>query len=53
MISENDIFVAYASIVNALFILNLDDAHISNVNAQRPRLNELSPTYMWHCRWVI
>jgi len=39
VISKNDIFVAYASIVNELFILNLDDAR-----------NELSPTYLWHCR---
>jgi hypothetical protein len=50
VISKNDIFVAYASIVNGLFILNLDDAPICNVSAKRPRLNELSPTYLWHCR---
>jgi len=49
VISKNDIFVAYASIVNELFILNLDDAPICNVSAKRPQLNELSPTYMWHC----
>jgi len=49
VISKNDIFVAYASIVSGLFVLNLDDASICNVNAKRPRLNELSPTYMWHC----
>ena len=48
VISKNDIFVAYASIVNGL-ILNLDDAPICNVSAKRPRFNELSPTYMWHC----
>jgi len=50
VISKNDIFVSYASIVNELFILNLDDAPICNVSAKRPQLNELSPTYMWHCR---
>jgi hypothetical protein len=50
VISKNDMFVAFASIVNGLFILNLDDEPICNVNAKRPRLNELSPTYMWHCR---
>ena len=49
VISKNDTFVAFASIVNGLFILNLDDAPIYNVSAKRPRLNELSPTYMWHC----
>ena len=50
VISKNDMFVALVSIVNGLFILNLDDAPVCNVNAKRPRLNELSPTYMWHCR---
>jgi len=35
--------------MNGLFILNLDDAPIYNVSAKRPWLNELSPTYMWHC----
>jgi hypothetical protein len=50
VISKNDMFVASASIVNGLFILNLDDAPICNISAKRPRLNELSPTYMWHCR---
>jgi len=51
VISKNDICVALASIVNGLFILNLDDAPIYNVNAKRYQLNELSPTYMWHI-WV-
>ena len=50
VISKDDMFVAFASIVNGLFILNLDDAPICNISAKRPRLNELSPTYMWHCR---
>jgi transposase InsO family protein len=44
------VFVAFASIVNGIFILNLDDAPVCNVNAKRPRLNELSLTYMWHYR---
>jgi len=50
VISKNDMFVASASIVNGLFILNLEDAPVYNISAKRPRLNELSPTYMWHCR---
>jgi hypothetical protein len=48
--SKNGMFVAFASIMNGLFILNLDDAPICNISAKRPRLNDLSPTYMWHCR---
>jgi hypothetical protein len=43
-------FVAFASIMNGLFILNLDDAPICNISAKRPRPNDLSPTYMWHYR---
>ena len=50
VISKNGMFVASASIVNGLFILNLEDAPVYNISAKRPRLNELSPTYMWHCR---
>jgi hypothetical protein len=49
VISKNGMFVASASIVSGLFILNLDDAPVYNISAKRPWLNELSPTYMWHC----
>ena len=41
--------MALASIKNGLFILNLDDSPICNINAKRPRLADLNPTYMWHC----
>ena len=49
-ISKNNMFVAFASIVNRLFVLNLDDSPICNINAKRSRLADLNPTYMWHCR---
>ena len=49
-ISKNNIFVTFASIVNGLFVLNLDDSHVCNINAKRPRLADLNPTYRWHCR---
>ena len=48
-ISKNNMFVAFASIVNGLFVLNLDDSPICNINAKRPRLADLNTTYMWHC----
>jgi hypothetical protein len=48
-ISKNDKFVAFASIMNGLFILNLDDAPSINISAKRPWSNDLSSTYMWHC----
>ena len=43
-------FVAFASTVNGLFVLNLDDSPICNINAKRPWLADLNPTYMWYCR---
>jgi hypothetical protein len=49
VISKNDMFVAFASIMNGLFILNLDDAPVCDMSAKRHRPNDLSPTYMWHC----
>ena len=48
-ISENNIFVAFAFIVNGLFILNFDDSHVCNINAKRSRLADLNSTYTWHC----
>jgi hypothetical protein len=48
VISKNDMFVAFASIINGLFILNLDDTHVCNISAKRPRPNDLCPAYMWH-----
>ena len=49
VISKNNIFVALASIVNGLFVLNLDNSPVFNISAKRPRLIDLNPTYMWHC----
>jgi hypothetical protein len=50
VISKNGMFVASTSIANGLFILNLENVPVCNISAKRPQLNELSPTYMWHCR---
>jgi hypothetical protein len=49
-ISKNDMFVASVPIKNGLFVLNLDDSPTCNVSAKRLQPNDLSPTYMWHCR---
>jgi hypothetical protein len=50
VISKNGMSMTFASIMNVLFIFNLDDAPFCNICAKRPRPNDLSPTYMWHCR---
>ena len=49
-ISKNNMFVAFASIVSGLFVLNLDDSPVCNINAKRPWLADLNPTNMWYCR---
>ena len=50
VISKNNMFVTLTSIVNGLFVLNLDNSPVCNISAKRPRLIDLNPTYMWHCR---
>jgi hypothetical protein len=35
VISKNEMFVAFASIVNGIFILNLDDAPVCNITAKK------------------
>jgi transposase InsO family protein len=50
VISKDNMSVACASIVNGLFVLNLDDSPICNISDKRSRPNDLSPTYIWHCR---
>ena len=36
VISKNNMFVALASIVNVLFVLNRDNSHTCNISAKRP-----------------
>jgi hypothetical protein len=49
VISKHNMFVAYASIVNDLLVLNLDDSPICNISSKRSWPNDLSPTYIWNC----
>ena len=46
----NDMFYGHAPIVNGLFMMNLKETHIHNIEAKRRRTNELNPTFTWHCR---
>ena len=43
-------FHRYAPIVDGLFILNLEQEPVYNVNVKRHKPNEINPTYFWHCR---
>ena len=47
-----DMFYGHALLVNGLFLLNLerDVTHIHSVNAKRCKVDNDSPTYLWHCR---
>jgi hypothetical protein len=36
--------------VNGLYVLDLEDKSVCNINTKRARLNDLNPTFIWHCR---
>jgi hypothetical protein len=36
--------------VNGLHVLYLEDKSICNTNTKRARLDDLNPTFIWHCR---
>jgi hypothetical protein len=46
----NGNFYAHCPLVNGLFVLDLEDKSIYNINAKWARLNDLNPTFIWHCR---
>jgi hypothetical protein len=45
----NGIFYAHCPLVNGLYFLDLEDKSVCNINAKRARLNDLNPTFIWHC----
>ena len=47
-----DMFYGHAPLVNGLFLMNLehDVTHIHSVNTKRCKIDNDSPTYLWHCR---
>jgi hypothetical protein len=46
----NGIFYAHCPLVNGLYVLDLEDKSICNINVKRARLNNLNPTFIWHCQ---
>jgi hypothetical protein len=46
----NGIFYAHCPFVNGLYVLDLEDKSICNINTMRLRPNDLNPTFIWHCR---
>ena len=45
----NGMFHGYASIVNGLFILNLETESDYNINVKRHKSKEINLTYFWDC----
>jgi hypothetical protein len=45
----NNIFYSHCPLVNGLYVLDLEDKSVYNINVKRARLNDLSPTFIWHC----
>jgi hypothetical protein len=45
----NDIFYAQCPLVNGLYVLDLEDKFICNINMKRARLNNLNLTFIWDC----
>jgi hypothetical protein len=35
--------------VNGLYVLDLEDKSVCNINTKRARLNDLNPTFIWYC----
>jgi hypothetical protein len=48
-IYRNDIFYAHCPLVNGLYVFDLEDTYIYNINMKRARLNDLNPTFIWNC----
>ena len=46
----NGIFYAHCPLVNGLYVLDLEDKSVCNINTKRLRPNDLNPTFIWHCR---
>jgi hypothetical protein len=44
------IFYTHCPLVNGLYVLDLEDKSVCNINMKRARLNNLNPTFIWHCR---
>jgi hypothetical protein len=45
----NGIFYAHCPLVNGLYVLDLEDKSVCNINMKMARLNDLNPTFIWHC----
>jgi hypothetical protein len=42
----NDIFYAHCPLVNRLYVLDLEDKSVCNINVKMAQLNDLNPTFI-------
>jgi hypothetical protein len=45
----NGIFYAHCLLVNELYVLDLEDKSVCNINTKMARLNDLNRTFIWDC----
>ena len=45
-----DLLYGVCPLVNGLYVLELEDKDVSNINGKRLHPNDLNPTFIWHCR---
>jgi hypothetical protein len=46
----NGIFYTHCPLVNGIYVLDLEDKFVYNINVKMAQLNDLNPTFIWHCR---
>jgi hypothetical protein len=46
----NVILYTHCPFLNGLYVLDLEDKSICNINTKRARLNDLNPIFIWHYR---
>jgi hypothetical protein len=45
----NGIFYAHCPLVEGLYVPDLEDKSVCNINMKRARPNDLNPTFIWYC----
>jgi hypothetical protein len=46
----NGVFYAHCPLTNGLYVHDLENNSVCNINAKRARLNDLNSTFIWHCQ---
>jgi len=46
----NNMLYAHCPLVNGLYVLNLEEDMVLNVNAKWLKPSDLNPAFLWHCR---